>query len=137
MSDQKQPDWDKITEGKIRHGVAVAFIEQGQDLTSDNMKTMEKWVQFIIHGYQGIKDMLDKNEENKVLTDTDLQEKVKDTFDGTVVEQTSEQYIGEQILNAVDGLKAKEKNKVLYQLKNNNITLDNLQACLDKIEEMK
>ena len=133
MSD-KQPDWDKITEGKIRHGVAVAFIEQGKDLTSDNMKTMEKWVQFIIHGYHGIKEILDKK---KPMTDKKLIEEIKDKFDGEVIKETDEEYVEKQIKKAVQSLGAKNKNKVLYQLKNGNITIDNLDACLSKIEVMK
>ena len=133
MSD-KQPDWDKITEGKIRHGVAVAFIEQGKDLTADNMKTMEKWVQFIIHGYHGIKEILDRN---GAMTDKQLADKVKEEFNGTVVKETDEQYVASEIINAVDGLGAKDKNKVMYQLKNGNITIDNLKACLTKIEALK
>ena len=133
MSD-KQPDWDKITEGKIRHGVAVAFIEKGQELNSDNMKTMEKWVQFIIHGYHGIKDILD---ENKRLSDKELVKEVKDKFNGEVVEESDEEYVKKAIEKAVSTLGQKDKNKVLYQLKNGNITLDNLQACLDKIGDMK
>ena len=132
MSD-KQPDWDKITEGKIRHGVAVAFIEKGQELTPDNMKSMEKWVQFIIHGYDGIKGMLDKK---KAMTDKELIEEVKDKFNGTVIEETDEEYVTKKITDAVKNVGAKNKNKVLYQLKNGNITLDNLEACLSKIEAM-
>jgi len=132
MSDQ-QPDWDKITEGKIRHGVAVAFIEKGQELTPDNMKSMEKWVQFIIHGYYGIKGMLDKK---KAMTDKELVEEVKDKFNGTVIKETDEEYVTKKITDAVRNLGAKNKNKVLYQLKNGNITLENLEACLSKIEAM-
>ena len=133
MSD-KQPDWDKITEGKIRHGVAVAFIEKGHELTPDNMKTMEKWVQFIIHGYHGIKEILDKKE---AMTDKELVKEVKDKFNGTVIKETDEEYVEKQIKKAVQSLGAKNKNKVLYQLKNGNITIDNLDACLSKIEVMK
>jgi len=134
MSDNKQPDWDKITEGKIRHGVAVAFIEKGHELTPDNMKTMEKWVQFIIHGYHGIKEALDKN---NVVKEEKLLKKIVDKFDGEIIKQTDEEYIKEQIEKSVVGLKAQDKNKVLYQLKNGAITLDNLQACLDRIEVMQ
>ena len=132
MSD-KQPDWDKITEGKIRHGVSVAFIEKGHELTPDNMKSMEKWVQFIIHGYDGIKGMLDKK---KAMTDKELVEEVKDKFNGTVIKETDEEYVTKKITDAVRNLGAKNKNKVLYQLKNGNITLENLEACLSKIEAM-
>ena len=134
MSDNKQPDWDKITEGKIRHGVAVAFIEKGHELTPDNMKTMEKWVQFIIHGYHGIKEALDKN---NIVKEEKLLKKIVDKFDGEIIKQTDEEYIKEQIEKSVVGLKAQDKNKVLYQLKNGAITLDNLQACLDRIEVMQ
>ena len=134
MSDNKKPDWDKITEGKIRHGVAVAFIEKGHELTPDNMKTMEKCVQFIIHGYHGIKEALDIN---NVVKEEKLLKKIVDKFDGEIIKQTDEEYIKEQIEKSVVGLKAQDKNKVLYQLKNGAITLDNLQACLDKIEVMQ
>tara|TARA_R100001129_G_scaffold128824_2_gene90830 strand:+ start:2381 stop:2791 length:411 start_codon:yes stop_codon:yes gene_type:complete len=133
MSDQKQPDWDKITEGKIRHGVAVAFIEQGQELNPGNMKTMEKWVQFIIHGYDGIKEVLEKGKE---MTDKEVVEEVVKTFDGEVIKETDEEYINNAIQKAVFGLGQKDKNKVLYQLKQGNITLDNLDACLQKIGKM-
>tara|TARA_R100001163_G_C4957174_1_gene122518 strand:+ start:56 stop:466 length:411 start_codon:yes stop_codon:yes gene_type:complete len=133
MSDQKQPDWDKITEGKIRHGVAVAFIEQGQELNPGNMKTMEKWVQFIIHGYDGIKEVLEKSKE---MTDKEVVEEVVKTFDGEVIKETDEEYINNAIQKAVFGLGQKDKNKVLYQLKQGNITLDNLDACLQKIGKM-
>jgi hypothetical protein len=133
MSDQKQPDWDKITEGKIRHGVAVAFIEQGQELNPNNMKTMEKWVQFIIHGYDGIKEALDTS---KKMTDREVAETVVKKFDGEVIKETDENYIKNEINKAVDGLGQKDKNKVLYQLKQGNITLENLDACLQKIGTM-
>jgi len=131
---EAKPDWDKITEGKIRHGVAVAYIEEGKELTPDNMKDMEKWVQFIIHGYDGIKGMLDKK---KAMDDGELKEKVTKVFEGKVVNQSDEDYIKEEIENAVKGLGAQHKNKVMYQMKNGTITLDNLQSCLDRIEVLK
>lgn len=133
MSD-KQPDWDKITEGKIRHGVAVAFIEKGNELTPDNMKTMEKWVQFIIHGYDGIKEALEKG---RAMTDKEVAKEVIDKFDGEVIKETDEEYVKSEIEKAVSSLNRKDKNKVLYQLKKGNITIDNLKACLDKIEAMQ
>jgi len=134
MSDQQQPDWDKITEGKIRHGIAVEAFGNGMELTPDNMKLMEKWVQFIIHGYDGIKDILDRN---KAMTDEKLKDTVVEKFDGEVIEETDEEYVKTEIDKAISGLGQKDKNKVLYQLKNGNITIDNLQACLEKIEVMQ
>ena len=133
MSDQ-QPDWDKITEGKIRHGIAVEAFGKGMELNEDNMRLMEQWVQFIIHGYDGIKDILEKK---KTLSSEEVKKEIIDKFDGEVVKETDEDYVKNEINKAVKTLGKKDKNKVLYQLKQGNITVDNLQACLDKIGEMK
>jgi len=133
MSDQ-QPDWDKITEGKIRHGIAVEAFGKGMELNEVNMRLMEQWVQFIIHGYDGIKDIL---EQKKTLTSEEVEKEIIDKFDGEVVKETDEDYVKNEINKAVRSLGQKDKNKVLYQLKQGNITVDNLQACLDKIGEMK
>ena len=136
MSDQ-QPDWDKITEGKIRHGIAVEAFGKGMELNEENMRLMEKWVQFIIHGYDGIKDILEQASERKTLSYGDMKKEIMDKFDGEVVKETDEEYVKNEINKAVKSLGQKDKNKVLYQLKKGNITVDNLQACLDKIGEMK
>jgi hypothetical protein len=136
MSDQ-QPDWDKITEGKIRHGIAVEAFGKGMELNEDNMRLMEQWVQFIIHGYDGIKDILEQASERKAMSSEEVKKEIIDKFDGEVVKETDEDYVKNEINKAVKTLGQKDKNKVLYQLKQGNITVDNLQVCLDKIEVMK
>ncbi len=136
MSDQ-QPDWDKITEGKIRHGIAVEAFGKGMELNEENMRLMERWVQFIIHGYDGIKDILEQASERKSLSSEEVKKEIIDKFDGEVVKETDEDYVKNEINKAVKTLGQKDKNKVLYQLKQGNITVDNLQACLDKIAVMK
>ena len=136
MSDQ-QPDWDKITEGKIRHGIAVEAFSKDMELNEQNMRLMEKWVQFIIHGYDGIKDILEQASEKKALSSEEVKKEIIDKFDGEVVKEADEDYVKNEINKAVKSLGQKDKNKVLYQLKQGNITVDNLQACLDKIGEMK
>ena len=137
MSD-KQPDWDKITEGKIRHGVAVEAFSKGMELNKENAKLIEQWVQFIIHGYDGINAILEQaQKDSKPLSDNEIKEKVVEKFDGEVVKETDSEYIKKEIDNAIKTLGQKDKNKVLYQLKEGRITLDNLKACLDKIGTMK
>jgi hypothetical protein len=136
MSDQ-QPDWDKITEGKIRHGIAVEAFGKGMELNEVNMRMMEQWVQFIIHGYDGIMDILEQASETKAMSSEEVKKEIIDKFDGEVVKETDEDYVKNEINKAVKTLGQKDKNKVLYQLKQGNITVDNLQACLDKIGEMK
>ena len=136
MSDQ-QPDWDKITEGKIRHGVAVEAFSKGMELNKENAKLIEQWVQFIIHGYEGLNAILEQAKERKPLTDGELKDAVVEKFDGEEIKETDEDYLKNTIELAVKTLGQKDRNKVLYQLKQGNITLDNLQACLDKIGTMK
>jgi|TARA_R100001163_G_C5039974_1_gene178326 hypothetical protein len=137
MSD-KQPDWDKITEGKIRHGVAVEAFSKGMELNKENAKLIEQWVQFIIHGYDGINAILEQaQKDSKSLSDSEIKEEIVEKFDGEVVKETDDEYIKKEIEKAVKTLGQKDKNKVLYQLKEGRITLDNLQACLDKIGTMK
>ena len=136
MSDQ-QPDWDKITEGKIRHGIAVEAFGKGMELNEVNMRLMEQWVQFIIHGYDGIKDILEQTSERKAMSSEEVKKEIIDKFDGEVVKETDEDYVKNEINKAVKTLGQKDKNKVLYQLKQGNITVDNLQVCLEKIEVMK
>jgi hypothetical protein len=137
MSD-KQPDWDKITEGKIRHGVAVEAFSKGMELNKENAKLIEQWVQFIIHGYDGINAILEQaQKDSKPLSDSEIKEEIVEKFDGEVVKETDDEYIKKEIEKAIKTLGQKDKNKVLYQLKEGRITLDNLQACLDKIGTMK
>ena len=136
MSD-KQPDWDKITEGKIRHGLAVEAFSKGMELDAKNMKQIERWVQFVIQGYDGIKNILDKHQESKdePMTNGELVDKVKEKFDGEEID--TDKYIAEQVEKASIGLDRKNKNIVMARLRDGKINVDNLGACLDRIEELK
>ena len=134
MSEDKKPDWDKITEGKIRHGIAVEAFSNGMELNADNMKTMEKWVQFVIHGYDGIKNILDDH-NTKAMSNGQIVDKVKEEFDGEEID--TDKYIEEQIRKASVGLNRKNKNIVMARLRDGKINVDNLGACLDRIEELK
>lgn len=130
---EKKPDWDKITEGKIRHGIAVEAFSKGMELNADNMRTMEKWVQFVIHGYDGIKEKLDAHKET--MSEQQTIDKVKDTFDGEEVD--TDKYIKDAIEKAAVGLDRKNKNIVMARLRDGKINTENLQACLDRIEVLK
>ena len=128
MSDNKQPDWDKITEGKIRHGIAVEAFSKGMELNAENMKTIEKWVQFVIHGYDGIKtilnesktDDLPKGDENVLFPED---KPIGDTFD-VIIRKNAE------------ALKPVDKSKVIKALDDGKITADNLQVSLDRINQI-
>ena len=130
---EKKPDWDKITEGKIRHGIAVEAFSKGMELNANNMRTMERWVQFVIHGYDGIKEKLDAHKET--MSEQETIDKVKDTFDGEEVD--TDKYITDAIEKASVGLDRKNKNIVMARLRDGKINTENLQACLDRIEVLK
>jgi len=127
MSD-KQPDWDKITEGKIRHGIAVEAFSKGMELNADNMKNIEKWVQFVIHGYDGIKNIVDDSKKDDLPKGDESilfpkKGEIGETFD-VIIRKNAES------LNATD------KAKVIKALDDGKITADNLQVSLDRISQM-
>jgi len=44
----KEPDWDAIAEGKVRHGLVCAYIQGGVEPLIDNL---EKWKTYIMTGH--------------------------------------------------------------------------------------
>jgi|6_EtaG_2_1085325.scaffolds.fasta_scaffold03631_11 hypothetical protein len=46
---EDKPDWDKIAEGKVRHGICVAYIESGKSkLTPALASDINEWVDFVM-----------------------------------------------------------------------------------------
>ena len=45
---EPKPDWEKIAEGKVRHGVSIAYIAQGKPLNDVTKDEIQRWVNFII-----------------------------------------------------------------------------------------
>ncbi len=43
-------DWDEIAQGKVRHGVAVAYITNGKPLNDITKEEINLWTQFIMNG---------------------------------------------------------------------------------------
>ena len=135
MSD-KQPDWDKITEGKIRHGFAIEAFKKDMELSEDLMKDIDRWVYFVVHGLSGLKEIIKMHKDSEKMSPEELAEEIKDKFDGEDITHSDDDYIKEQIEKAIVVLDKKNQNKVLYQLKHGKITMDNLQACLDRIDSL-
>lgn len=44
----KEPDWDAIAEGKVRHGLVCAYIQGGLKLS---LEDLEKWKTYIMTGH--------------------------------------------------------------------------------------
>ena len=104
------------------------------DLDAKNMKLIEKWVQFIIHGYDTIKHILDENDK---MTNVELKDAVIEKFDGEILDGDENEHVEKKIQEAVEGLGKRDANKVLKALKDGKITITNLDKSLDRIKEMK
>ena len=116
MSETKQPDWDKITEGKIRHGFAVAAFTNGIDMTSSVTADIECWVRYVVDGKYVT--------NNKIVTN------------GANKEQTDAECIAEIIKERISVLTDSDKDKVIKSLDDGHITKENLDICLRRIEEL-
>ena len=117
MNDNKQPDWDKITEGKIRHGFALAAFTRGDKLDDTLVQDIEAWIRYVVDGHIG-DDMPDGDElfpEDKTNVNT--------TFD-TIIRKQAE------------ALKKPDADKVIEALESGKITEQNLDECLQKISYM-
>jgi len=122
MSETKQPDWDKITEGKIRHGFAVAAFTNGIDMTSSVTADIECWVRYVIDGKYVTNNGVESNDE---VVDSD-----------EVEEKTDAECIADIIRERASVLTDSDKDTVIKSLDDGHITKENLDVCLRRIEEL-
>jgi hypothetical protein len=122
MSETKQPDWDKITEGKIRHGFAVAAFTNGIDMTSSVTADIECWVRYVIDGKYVTNNGVESN--NEVVASNEVEEK------------TDAEYISDIIRERASVLTDSDKDTVIKSLADGHITKENLDVCLRRIEEL-
>lgn len=122
MSETKQPDWDKITEGKIRHGFAVAAFTNGIDMTNQVCADIECWVRYVIDGKYVTNNGVESNDE--VMASNEIEEK------------TDAEHIADIIRERASVLTGSDKDTVIKSLNDGHITKDNLDVCLRRIEEL-
>ena len=117
MSDNKQPDWDKITEGKIRHGFALAAFTKGDKLDDSLVNDIESWVRYVVDGSIG--DGLPDGDELFLEDKTN----VSPTFDVIIRKQA-------------EALKKPDADKVIEALESGKITEQNLDECVQRINDI-
>ena len=122
MSETKQPDWDKITEGKIRHGFAVAAFTNGIDMTPSVTADIECWVRYVIDGKYVTNNKVESN--NEVVASNEVEEK------------TDAEHIADIIRERASVLTDSDKDTVIKSLADGHITKENLDVCLRRIEEL-
>ena len=50
---KESPNWDKIAEGKVRHGFAIEAFKMGKELTDKTIAEVEDWVDYVMSGRKG------------------------------------------------------------------------------------
>lgn len=46
----KEPNWDNIAQGKVRHAFAVEAYKLGFDLNDETVKVINRWVNYVMTG---------------------------------------------------------------------------------------
>ena len=123
-------DWDKVNRGKVRYGFALELYKSGKELMPTELGRIEAFVDFVMDGVKEDQDESDNKKE--VVKRIPIKDKVEET-----AKSNEKAYIREMISLDSEGLNEKDKKSVLDALESGKITMDNLQASLDKIFEMK
>ena len=139
MSQNKKPDWDKITEGKIRHGFAVAAFEGRMKLTKELTVEINKWVRYVVDG------KIDEIEskpvtQNRTIHKTDsghISNALKNIMPKNIVEQTNgEVEIRSIIEKNIQRLSEDKRKAVLESLDRGDINKGNIAVCLERINAL-
>ena len=137
MSEAKQPDWDKITEGKIRHGFAVAAFTNGMEMSDSLCTQIECWVRYVVDGESPSSE---SNEKPKPRPKSNAPfQKIVDSLevdDSIEEDKTDDDYISEIIREKAGVLPTKDRDSVIKSLEDGHITKENLDACLKRISEL-
>ena len=136
MSETKQPDWDKITEGKIRHGFAVAAFTNGLEMTDSLCTQIECWVRYVVDGERPSLDS--EKPKPKPKSDSPYQ-KIVDSLevdDSIEEDKTDVDYISEIIREKASVLRTEVRDKVIKSLEDGHITKENLDVCLKRISKL-
>ena len=123
-------DWDKVNRGKVRYGFALELYKSGKELKPTEIGRIEAFVDYVMGGVEEDQDESDNKKE--VVKRIPIKDKVEET-----AKSNEKTYIREMISLDSEGLNEKDKKSVLDALESGKITMDNLQASLDKIFEMK
>jgi hypothetical protein len=123
-------DWDKVNRGKVRYGFALELYKSGKELMPTELGRIEAFVDYVMGGVEEDQDESDNKKE--VVKRIPIKDKVEET-----AKSNEKAYIREMISLDSEGLNEKDKKSVLDALESGKITMDNLQASLDKIFEMK
>ena len=133
MENNENVDWDKVNRGKVRYGFALELYKKGEILKPSTMGKIEGFVQYVMDGPDY--DTTDEGKPDKSNPKLMPKDECKKVI--TTETEGSKAFVKAMVHIDAEGLKDNDLEKVLQALKTGKITMDNLQASLDKIQQIK
>ena len=133
MDENKEVDWDKVNRGKVRYGFALELYKKGEMLSPSKIGKIEAFVQYVMDGPDY--DTTDEGKPDKSNPKLMPRDECKQLI--TTETEGSKAFVKAMVHIDAEGLKDNDLEKVLQALKTGKITMDNLQASLDKIQQIK
>jgi hypothetical protein len=125
----EQVDWDKVNRGKVRYGFALELYKKGGELTLSGMGWIEAFVDFVMGDMED--EPVEEKQQSKLMSKAQCEAIIKMEAEG------SKAFVKAMVHVDAEGLEDDDLEKVLQALKTGKITMDNLQASLDKIYTIK
>tara|TARA_Y100001963_G_C6718436_1_gene417902 strand:+ start:545 stop:949 length:405 start_codon:yes stop_codon:yes gene_type:complete len=123
-------NWDKVNRGKVRYGFALELYKQGKMLVPSELGRIESFVDYVMEGVEY--EQPSEGSSAEPTPHVPIKESVPE------LEQANEREFVKQLVTVeADGLKDPDRDRVLKALKDGKITKNNLQASLDKIQEIR
>ncbi len=129
----EQVDWGKVNRGKVRYGFALELYKRGGDLKPSEIGKIEAFVEYVMEGpdyYPTDEGKPDKSRP-KLMPVEECKKVITTESEG------SKAFVKAMVHIDAEGLNDNDLEKVLQALKAGKITMDNLQASLDKIQIIK
>ena len=127
----QEVDWEKVNRGKVRYGFALELYKQGKMLKPSEIGKIEAFVGYVMNGVDEDSPP-DRQTVKKPYMDKEQCKKVLETE-----QEGTQRFVEAMVHLDMDGLKQQDSDKVLKALADGKITMDNLQASLDKIHEIR
>ena len=136
MSENKKPDWDKITEGKIRHGFAIEAFKKGNALDGELMKEIDCWVRYVVDGK--VEQVSDKKTKVTKVKESNVSfTKMVDDFQMRAEEINEDaKQIDKMVREKAQALSSEDRDRVIKSLEDGHITKSNLDSCLKRIHDL-
>jgi|TARA_R110000851_G_scaffold113260_1_gene237802 hypothetical protein len=133
MENNENVDWDKVNRGKVRYGFALELYKKGEILKPTTMGKIEGFVQYVMDGpdYDTTDEGKPDKSNPKLMPKEECKKVINEESEG------SKAFVKAMVHIDAEGLKDNDLEKVLQALKTGKITMDNLQASLDKIQQIK